>query len=280
MQSGTRIFGAVHGSRANDMKSWFFFARLEADHEWRDFERRRAPAAARAAARAAAGWARAAAAAARQRRGRVAAAAGAAGNRALTWMTNPVSTKNWKPRIWRCCTRLDLVLAVADEALVERRRLLGLRHREVRLVADRVEAGDSEEGEVSSRREPGHDLGGPNRQHGGPGRGHRHSMIHPVRVRVFGMRMLREAPARFGSGCHRRRLRRRLRRRRLRRRRAGAAAVAASLAAAAAASVAASVAAAALAAPAAATTAGNAPWDPTGDGRRRRPDEAPTRGER
>ena len=38
MQSGTRIFAPFIFSRMNDMKSWFFFARLEADHEWRDFE--------------------------------------------------------------------------------------------------------------------------------------------------------------------------------------------------------------------------------------------------
>ena len=38
MQSGTRIFAPFIFSRMNDMKSWFFFARFEADHEWRDFE--------------------------------------------------------------------------------------------------------------------------------------------------------------------------------------------------------------------------------------------------
>ena len=32
MQSGTRIFAPFIFSRMNDMKSWFFFARLEADH--------------------------------------------------------------------------------------------------------------------------------------------------------------------------------------------------------------------------------------------------------
>ena len=31
MQSGTRIFAPFIFSRMNDMKSWFFFARLEAE---------------------------------------------------------------------------------------------------------------------------------------------------------------------------------------------------------------------------------------------------------
>ena len=138
MQSGTRIFAPFIFSRMNDMKSWF------SSRGWRPTTSGATSSTWGTCGGEGGGGVGARARRRARRGGRGGRGGGGRGGQQGSHVDDESGGEHVELEAEEAevLHELDLVLAVADEALVERRRLLGLRHEEVRLVADRVEAGD------------------------------------------------------------------------------------------------------------------------------------------